>query len=103
MYTIYLDTSDRFNNKVTLSQDGKVIEEMSGNIDCAQTLKELFAKYNLSEHNVTKIQSFKGPGSFTGLKKGITIANVLNWALGLVPNPLDYQVPDYGAEPNIQK
>jgi tRNA A37 threonylcarbamoyladenosine modification protein TsaB len=103
MYTIYLDTSDRFNNKVTLSEEGKVIEELSGNIDCAQVLKDLFEKYSLSEQNIAKIEAFKGPGSFTGLKKGITIANVLNWALSLKPDPLAFEVPDYGAEPNIQK
>ncbi len=103
MYTIYLDTSDRFNNKVTLSKEGKVIEELGGSIDCAQVLKELFEKYSLSEKNISKIDAFKGPGSFTGLKKGVTLANVLNWALGIEADPLAFEVPDYGAEPNIQK
>lgn len=103
MYQLYLDTSDRFNTKIVLKQDGVVIEEISGDIDCAQTLNDLFKKYKLNSSNLDKIESFKGPGSFTGLKKGITLSNVLNWALGLKPDPLNFEVPNYGAEPNIQK
>ena len=42
----------------------------------------------------------KGPGSFTGIKIGVTIANVLNWALGK-KKISELVVPDYGREPNI--
>ena len=103
MYQIYLDTSDRFNNKVTLKQDDSVVEEISGNIDVGQVLKVLFETYNLNSSNISKVESFKGPGSFTGLKKGVTISNILNWALGIRTNPLEFEVPEYGADPNIQK
>ena len=71
-------------------------------------------------HDLTGIVVFKGPGSFTGLRIGITVANALAYSLGMpivaTENPawletgLDrlqkgendtIALPEYGALPHI--
>ena len=102
MYTIYIDTSVKDSVIVRLLNQEEVIEERTGNIDAAQTIRDLLKKYNIKKEELAEFKAFPGPGSFTGLKKGVTIANILNWAYGIKPNPNDFEVPNYGKEPNIQ-
>ena len=102
MYTICIDTSVKDSVTVRLIKQEEVIEECTGNIDAAQTIKELIEKHRIKKDEITEFKAFPGPGSFTGLKKGVTIANILNWAYGIKPNPNDFEVPNYGKEPNIQ-
>ena len=44
---------------------------------------EMFDKNNLSPKDVDKIMVVNGPGSFTGIRIGITIAKVYAWSLQL--------------------
>jgi len=53
---------------------------------------------------ITSIQVFTGPGSFTGLRVGISIANALSLALNLPINdqpPGTIITPHYGKPPGI--
>ena len=54
----------------------------------------------LKAKDITEYESNPGPGSFTGLKIGTTIANVFNWALGK-KKINELALPEYGREPNI--
>lgn len=84
--------------------------------------KESLAKNDLDWKDITGIVVNRGPGSFTGLRIGITVANTLaysgglpivgetgdNWqkvGLGRLADGQDDQlvVPLYGAEANITK
>ena len=96
MYTIYIDTSLKDSVTVRLLKQEEVIEERTGNIDAAQTIKELIEKYNIKKEDISGFKAFPGPGSFTGLKKGVTIANILNWAYGIKPDPNYFEFPGYG-------
>lgn len=106
MYKILIDSTDRYKKSVKLIkyEDGQneVISEKNGEIDIVQTIAQILTENNLKPSDIEDYTAKQGPGSFTGLKIGFTIANVLNWALKKknIKN-LDY--PDYGREPNIQK
>jgi tRNA threonylcarbamoyladenosine biosynthesis protein TsaB len=85
-------------------------------------IKEMLNKSSISLKDIEGIVGFKGPGSFTGLRIGLTVANALAYAQNipvvarLDPNWLEHgikdllagqndkiAIPEYGAEPNITK
>ena len=87
-----------------------------------QKINDLLKKNNVELHDLTGIGVFKGPGSFTGLRIGITVANTLadsldlpiagvsgkNWAKDAIKELKDHPqrqiiTPKYGAEANITK
>jgi tRNA A37 threonylcarbamoyladenosine modification protein TsaB len=102
MYKIWIDASERFNKIVRLTQDDKVVAEKSGDIDIVSSVKDILKSKNIDPRDVEIYEPQLGPGSFTGLKIGVTAANVLNWALKKrKSNELYY--PNYGREPNISE
>lgn len=105
-YKIYLDTSLRDEKEVKLVEETcgveKVLGVKKGKIDVTAAIRDLLIEKNLKVSDISKFIPNLGPGSFTGLKMGVTIANVFNWALGKKSlKNLDY--PNYGGEPNISK
>jgi len=100
MYKIYLDTSKRYLNKVTLYKNEVVLEHKGGDFDVVQTIADLLSAHNLKPEDVF-IDYFEGPGdSFTGLKIGSAIANTFNFATGKI-TAKEVKLPNYGREPNI--
>ncbi len=101
MYKLKIDTSDRVNKSILLLRDGMVIDEVYGDIDIVGEIQTLLQKNNINSKEIDEVVPNLGPGSFTGLKIGVTIANILNWANGnKTIGELD--LPDYGREPNIE-
>lgn len=116
MYKLYIDTTKRNENILKLlkvdnsridksSDDNEKIleiESVVGDFDVITEISKLLKKHNLGIKDIDETLVDKGPGSFTGLKIGVTIANVLNWATGKKKiDELD--MPDYGREPNISE
>lgn len=100
-YKIYIDTSDRKEKKISLvSLEGAVLDLVQGNIDEVATIKSLLEKHAILPNDIETYEVNEGPGSFTGLKIGVTIANTINWALGKKKTSELVQ-PHYGQEPNI--
>ncbi|HLD51633.1 hypothetical protein A3K34_03875 [candidate division WWE3 bacterium RIFOXYC1_FULL_40_10] len=100
MYKIYINTTNRKDKSVRLEKDGKLVDEISGEIDVSSEIGNMLEKYQIRPGEVEEIIPKQGPGSFTGLKAGFTLANVYNWAVGhKTAEELDY--PDYGGDPNI--
>lgn len=86
-------------------------------------LDETLAKHDKTINDITAIGVYQGPGSFTGLRIGITVANTLaeslgvpivgtsstdNWQSALASQLASGEnehivLPNYGAEANITK
>ena len=100
MYKIYIDTTERYKNSVKLFKAGVEIAQKNGDIDVVNAVAGILKENKLTPAQIEIYDVNKGPGSFTGIKIGVTIANVLNWALGK-KKISELVVPDYGREPNI--
>ncbi|MFA6492675.1 MAG: tRNA (adenosine(37)-N6)-threonylcarbamoyltransferase complex dimerization subunit type 1 TsaB [Patescibacteria group bacterium] len=51
--------------------------------DLLVTIKEILDKENLTLQNLKAILVNCGPGSFTGVRVGVTVANTLAWTLDI--------------------
>jgi tRNA threonylcarbamoyladenosine biosynthesis protein TsaB len=72
---------------IAIVQDGQVVEEVTKNeklthsVTAMSTIEELFQKANLKPRDLDAIAVSEGPGSYTGLRIGVTIAKTLAWTL----------------------
>jgi tRNA threonylcarbamoyladenosine biosynthesis protein TsaB len=87
---LYIDTSssekivvgidnERFETKALQDKSQKLL----GFID--QVLKKKQKKIG----DITEIEVFPGPGSYTGLRIGLSVANTIGWVLGVPVNDRD--------------
>lgn len=84
---LYIDTSD--SNKVIIGLDKKRWE-FETKIQKPQKLlsliNQIMEKTGTLINQITEIEVNLGPGSFTGLKVGVSVANALSWALKIPIN-----------------
>ena len=84
---LFIDTSDR--ERIVIGFDNERFEE-DARKEKSQALlpliHEKLEKTGKSIHDVTEIEVAVGPGSFTGLRVGIAIANAIGWALEIPVN-----------------
>ena len=102
---LFLDTSNNLQTIVKLD-DQVFTKNYSAPRDqnVFGALLEALSKSNKSINAIESIQVFTGPGSFTGLRVGIAIANALSFTLGIPINgqlPGTIIEPQYGAPPSI--
>lgn len=105
-FKIYIDTSTRDKREVKLVKEVGGVQEVlgvkKGKLDITAAIRDLFAENNLKVSDVAEFIPNLGPGSFTGLKMGVTTANVLNFMTRKKTlESLDH--PNYGGEPNISE
>lgn len=98
-------------------QSGRQLSE-----ELLSRIERLLKKHKLSFPDLKSIIVYEGPGSFTSLRIGLTVANTMAYAQGILivgatgedwvqtaltklPNakPGDYVMPHYGAPANITK
>lgn len=94
---LYLDTSD--NKKSLVKLDDLEIEktyQTPRSQEVLRLIEEALKKKKASLKDLTEIKVNVGPGSFTGLRIGITVANTLAWILGIKVNGKKFVLPDYG-------
>lgn len=87
---LYIDTSQRDNITISLDKETFLTDSKK---DKSQKLlsfiDETLKKKKLSIKDVTAIEVNTGPGSFTGLRVGVSVAQTLGWVLGILVNGKD--------------
>ena len=89
--TLHINTKEQNKISVTLKEKGKIIKTLSAkNKFGSQVLLPLIMKllqsktYNLKTLKAIEVET--GPGSFTGLRVGVSVANALGFALNIPVN-----------------
>lgn len=87
---LYIDTSP--SKKIIIGLDKKRFETDARQEKAQKLLPfidELLKKEKKKLKDITEIEINTGPGSFTGLRVGVSVANALGWALGVPVNGKD--------------
>lgn len=102
---LYIDSTNNLKTIVKID-DYELVTEHSSPRDqnTLASIDQLLTQHNLTLKDITKIEVNRGPGSFTGTRVGVAIANALAFTLNLKVNgkepPLE---PTYSQPPNITK
>ena len=88
---LFIDTSDSQKISVAIEVGGKKVEKV---VDAKQgkaqmvlpMVEELLKSQKLTSSDITEINVNTGPGSFTGLRVGIAVAQMLGTLLSITVN-----------------
>ena len=88
---LFIDTSAINTAKIAMEIDGKRFEKVKeSKVLKSQTtlpmIEEILAERKLKLSDITEITVAMGPGSFTGLRVGATVANALGYLLNIPVN-----------------
>ena len=84
---LYIDTSDNKKIVVRLNELRFVrIIEVGETQKLLSLIDEIIKKAGTSINRIDEIKVNLGPGSFTGLRVGVAVANALGWALKIPVN-----------------
>lgn len=88
---LFIDTSESEKTSVALRVDGKkfTIQQRNEFLKAQALLpliEKALKKQKLSIRDIGEIRVNPGPGSFTGLRVGVAVANALGWVLGVPVN-----------------
>ncbi len=87
---LIIDSSDR--NKIKVGLDKKIFETEAKDGASQKLLsfiEEVLNKNNTSINQITEIEINAGPGSYTGLRIGVSVAQTLGWVLKIPVNGKD--------------
>ena len=88
MKILYIDTSSSYLYCGIVCDDkliSEVKEDLGQNLsrDAMPKIASMFEKSNMVPSDINKIIVVNGPGSFTGIRVGLTIAKVYAWSLNI--------------------
>ena len=89
---LYIDTSDR--EKIIIGLGDERFEEKPNQTTSQRLLpfiEEILKKEGKNFKDIKEIEVNTGPGSFTGLRVGVSVANALGWSLGIKVNSKNIQ------------
>lgn len=87
---LYIDASGR--NKIVVKLDDHIFEDERKKENSQKLLplvREALKKEKLSFKDIDSIRVNTGPGSYTGLRVGVSVAQGLGWLLGVPVNGKD--------------
>lgn len=93
---LFIDTSD--NQKTVVGLGEERLGRITGPDKSQQVLDlidQILKKNKKKLKDITEIEAKVGPGSFTGLRVGIAVANALGWALDVPVNGQKIVEPKY--------
>ena len=88
MISLFIDTHDKDIN-IVLYKDGEILDknikesERHHSDFIMPMLKEVLDRNSLTVHDINEIYVVNGPGSFTGVRLGVTIAKTLAYTLNV--------------------
>lgn len=91
MNILFIDTSSNKEVKVGLKGKGRVcwlkkpISPQKAQI-ILPMIDEILKVNKLNIKDISAVEVATGPGSFTGLRVGVSVANGMGWALGIAVN-----------------
>ena len=93
MRYLFIDTSNSFINIYIVNDDTVLVHKKLETLkDMANTImpliRESFSEVNFDIKDVDKIFVTNGPGSFTGIRVGITVAKTIAWGLNIPVYPI---------------
>lgn len=88
---LYINTKDRKTIEVALKKDKKVIADLSeeneyGSQVLLPLIEKLLKSQKLDYKDLEEIEVETGPGSFTGIRVGVSVANALGFSLKIPVN-----------------
>lgn len=88
---LHINTKDRKVIKVSLKKNGKAVNSLSkeneyGSQVLLPLIMRLLKTVNCNLKTLQGIEVETGPGSFTGLRVGVSVANALGYSLGIPVN-----------------
>ena len=86
-----IDTTDRELITVSLSEGGKVVKKMEdrnqfGSQALLPLIEKLLSDQGIGFSELEGVEVATGPGSFTGIRVGASVANALGYSLGIPVN-----------------
>ncbi len=87
MYTLFLDTHDELIT-VSLLKDKEVytcekISEYSHSVHLLPLISNMLENKNITMQDIEKVVVVNGPGSFTGIRIGVTVAKTIAYSLSI--------------------
>ncbi len=88
MIYLYIDTSSNYLYSSIVKDNtilGEICEEYGQSLSkvALPRIVSMFEENNIKPNDITNIVVINGPGSFTGIRIGITIAKVFAWSLNI--------------------
>lgn len=88
---LYINTVDRKDIIVSLKKEGQVVDKIEdkneyGSQVLLPLIEKIIKKNKLKFSDLKGIEVETGPGSFTGIRVGVSVANALGFSLGIPVN-----------------
>ncbi len=88
---LFLNTSQAAETMVSLQIENEKFEKKQVHAsrreqDVLQLIDQIIKEHDVTLHDLTAIEVMTGPGSFTGLRVGVAVANALSYSLSIPVN-----------------
>lgn len=90
MTKLIIDTTDRYETQISIEKDGKTFtlkgEKKPRTQDALILISKALSENGLMPKDIDEVLVNEGPGSFTGIRVGVAIANAFGFSLNVPVN-----------------